>query len=302
MTTFTTVNGVDVSPPPSILVTSKKSKRRLVMLPEVATKALEIAKDPECKIEDFTSLVGRDVKLASDVLKMSNSILFSPRTPIINLERAVVRIGFRECQNLILANSVASIMSKSFAGHEARQATLWRHSLNTGILATHFNRSFKLDFHGEEFTAGIIHDIGRAIFGIFCPEDFVRIDPMHFDESAEIQQIEGNLIGTDHCRLGAWFAIENGLPHPIAEVILRHHRPQLARNESRKLTALISVVDHMSNYVQRTGSPVGYDPDLNPGLPILAGIIPLPAGEAFREKAFRLMQEAERDTNSMLAL
>ena len=296
------IHGVDVTPPPAILAKSKKKGGRLLMLPDVASKAMQIGRNPHCTIEDFTSVVGRDVKLAADVLKIANSVLYSPRSPIINLHRAVVRLGFRECQNLILTSSIASMVYKVAMEQEWLRTVLWWHSLTTGLLATYINRSFQIGFQGEEFTAGIIHDIGRTLLAVFSPEDFPEVDPMSFDETPDILRQEFALVGTDHCRLGAWFALQNDLPTPIPEVILRHHRPDLATGESRKLTALVAVADHMANYLQRMGDSDGYDPQHNPGLPILSGFVPPPFETHFHEIAIPLMQEAQRDAKTMLEL
>jgi HD-like signal output (HDOD) protein len=295
-------NGIDVTPPVSILARAKKRGSRLLMLKDVAAKALKIGRDPYCSIEDFTNVVSQDVKLASDVLKIANSVLYSPRTPIIDLRRAIVRLGFNECQNLILTSSIASMVYKLATEQEMLRTVLWWHSVNTGLLATYINRSFQLGFQGEEFTAGIIHDIGRTLFAVFCPDEFNKIDPMTFDESPETLKHEMSVIETDHCRMGTWFALQNELPKTLHEVIYRHHRPDLASSENRKLTALTAVADHMANYMQRTRSCEGYDTTTNPALPILASYVPAPFETHFAEVAVSLMQEAHNDAKTFIEL
>lgn len=293
-------HGVDVTPPSSVLAKAKKRGSRLLMLPAVATKALKIGRDPNCSIEAFTSVVGRDMKLASDVLKMANSVLYSPRTPILNLHRAVVRLGFRECQNLIMTSGIASMVYKLAMEHEWLRTMLWWHSLNTGLLATYLNRSFQLGFQGEEFTAGIIHDIGRTLFAVFCADEFDKIDSLDFDESPEILKHELQVIGIDHSRLGVWYAVQNDLPKALQEVIYRHHKPEFAASEHKKLTALIAVADHMANYLQRTGSGAGYNLSTNSAVAVLSPYVVPPFETHLAEIAPQLMQEAQHDAKAML--
>jgi HD-like signal output (HDOD) protein len=292
---------VDVAIPATIQAKFKKRSGQLLMLPDAANRALQIGRNPHCSIEDFTAVVGKDVKLASDLLKMANSILYSPRTPIINLHKAVVRLGFQECQNLILTSSIASVVNRVSMQQEWIRTVLWWHSLNTGLLATYINRSFRLGFQGEEFTAGIIHDIGRTLLAVICPDQFGEADALTFDESPEMLSHEFEVLGTDHCRLGAWFAVQSRIPHPLAEVILKHHAPDFD-DEGGKLTALIAVADHMANHVQRYGEADGYDPQSNPALPILAGYLLPPFETHFCVTAVALMQEAQRDAKTMLEI
>jgi HD-like signal output (HDOD) protein len=295
------VCGVDVTPPAAFLTKYKKRAGKLLMLSDAANKALKVSRDPSCTIESFTTVVGHDVKLATDILKIANSVLYSPRSPILNLHRAVVRLGFVECQNLILTSSLASIVNKVSMEQEWIRTVLWWHSLNTGLLATYINRSFHAGFQGEEFTAGIIHDVGRMLIAIVYPERYNDIDPLEFHEGPEVLDHEMSVIGTDHCKLGAWFALQNKIPSPIPELILRHHLPEKAR-DAEKLTSLIAVADHMANYVQRTGQAEGYEPQSNPYLPNLKKFMRDTFEPHFLEIAVSLMEEAQRDARSMLDL
>ena len=291
----------DLSPPAEFVTKFKMRLGRLHMLPEAANRALMVARDPRCTIESFTKVVGQDVKLAGDILKIANSILYSPRSPITNLHRAVVRLGFQECQNLIITSSIASMVYKVSMEQEWIRTVLWWHSLTTGLLATYMNRSFRIGFHGEEFTAGIMHDIGRTLIAVTSPEQFSSVDPLDFNETSSILEHESSILGTDHCRIGAWFARMNQLPSPLPEVILRHHQPEIP-GDCGKMIALIAVADHMANHLQRCGSDDGYVPQLNPALPILKAHMPETFEPHFCEIANSLMQEVRRDAKSMIDL
>jgi hypothetical protein len=62
--------------PPHLRAVFALRSQKLQMLPAVAVKALAIARDPDCSIREFVSVVERDTKLASDILSMANSPLF----------------------------------------------------------------------------------------------------------------------------------------------------------------------------------------------------------------------------------
>ncbi len=122
---------------------------------------------------------------------------------------------------------------------------------------------------------------------------------MDFDESPHILAHEHSLTGTDHCRLGAWYATQQELPALLAEVILRHHQPELAR-EGRKLTALIAVADHMANHLQRFEESAGYEPAANPFWSIRAEFADPHFERHFVEMTPLLMEEAQHDAENLM--
>lgn len=299
MLTTETLTNTDLTPPSLFLERLADRSDQLRMLPAIATEALDIVKDPDCSIEDFTSVVERDVKLAADMLRISNSALYSPATPILNLHRAVVRLGFLECQNLIMAASISSLMSRISLEQEWIRGVLCRHAFNTALLAVHLNRTFHFGFQGEEFTAGLMHDFGRTLMAVLVPETFQELDPLTFVEFAELLEHEEALVGTNHCRLGAWYAVQNELPEPIPEVIFFHHQPELAV-EGRRLTALIAVADDMANYLQQFEESDGYAPHSCPFLPALQAFGGPRFETRFCEAVPKLMKQAHRDANQIL--
>jgi HD-like signal output (HDOD) protein len=290
-----------LSPPPALAANLRKQADQLRMLPAVALDALDLAKNPDCSIAEFAAVVERDIKLATDILKIANSSLYSPTTPIVNLHRAVVRLGFQECHSLILTASLSSLMNRISLQEEWIRGVLWRHSFNTALLAIHLNRAFHLGFQGEEFTAGLIHDFGRTLMAVAAPEQFQEIDPMDFDESPELLAREQALIGIDHCRLGAWYALQQELPAPLAEVILLHHQPEQA-GHGRRLTALIATADHMANHLQRFDEAKDYDAATNPFWSLLSEDAEPHFARHFVEIAPELMEAAQRDADQLMQL
>lgn len=299
MVSATEAYDLEAALPSYLLERLAKRSNQLRMLPVVASEAIEIANKPNSTIAEFAVVVERDLKLATDMLKIANSTIYNPSTPITNLHRAVIRLGFRECKFLIMAASAAGLMNRISMEQEWVRAVLWRHSFYTALLSIHLNRTFKLGFQGEEFTAGLLHDFGRTLLAIAVPHRFHKVDPMEFDESCAIQEHEQSVIGTDHCQIGAWYALQQQLPSPLPELILCHHRPELAQ-DGRRLTALVSVADHMANHLHLFGTPDGYLPSSNPYWPILAEFADSRFERTFKEAVPVSMQNAQRDVAALL--
>jgi HD-like signal output (HDOD) protein len=291
----------NLKPPAELVQALKKRVGQLQMLPAVAQEALQMVKNPNCSISQFTGVIKRDVKLTADILKMANSALYCPVTPIVDLNRCIMRVGFRECQYLILSASIAGLMHRVTMSQEWVRETLWRHSFTTALLATRINRTFHLGFQGEEFTAGLLHDFGRILFAMVVPESFLKFDPLDFDESPDVLEREFEATGTDHCRLGAWFTHGNQLPQPIPSVILNHHQPELAR-EHQRLTALIAVADHLANDWQRLGDRLMEEFTPSSALTLLADDENGDFAASFAGVAPLLLAEAQRDADAMMTV
>ena len=295
METVLTENRV---PPESLQRALLTKADELSMLPAVAYEALEMAKDPDCNSRQFASVVERDVKLATDILSLANSAVFACGSPVSNLQQAIVRLGFRQCRNLILTSSAASLMKNLPLEQEWVRELLWQHSVITATTCVHLNRVLGLGFSGEEFTAGLLHDLGRLLLALASSDSFACVDPLDFQETgAEMLPVEQSVLGTDHCRFGAWFAEQSGLPKALVTAILYHHEPEI-EHPQQELTALVAASDHIANHLQAFEEPAGYDADQNQGIAVLASIRSQGLQPEFAGIAETLMGEVMKDVES----
>ena len=53
----------------------RATAKKVGMLPAVALQAMELSRDPDCSIREFSQVVERDPSLAADILSISNSVL-----------------------------------------------------------------------------------------------------------------------------------------------------------------------------------------------------------------------------------
>ena len=244
------------------------------VLPSVAAEALQMARDPECSTAAFSALIEKDIKLAAEILAFSNSPLLGGRNNTTSLKHAVVRLGFRQCRNLIMSSCASSLMKELNLEEEWIREILWHHSHTTATACTILNRVFDLGFNGEEFTTGLLHDFGRLLFAIAQPEEFRSFDKLDMLNDGEQLQREQRALSIDHCQIAAWFLRYSHLPEDIVRVIELHHTdsttlldqdPQLA-----KLVGLLRAGDHLANHLQVSDNPSEYDPTANDGLNELA--------------------------------
>lgn len=233
-------------------------------MPVTATRALALIENPDVPLADFAELVREDPALTTAILRVANSALFAGGAQTMRLEQAVVRLGLWTCRSLITAVGMRSVLrGESVVASACRD--LWHHGFVAGSLCTQINRVSRLGFSGEEYAAGLLHDIGRVLIALADRDCMLLARVTDFDEDESPLARERAAIGADHCGLGAWFAELSSLPDPLVDVIRHHHEPERAVAAPR-LVALVAAVDHMANHLQR-GLEVGaYDAPASPAL------------------------------------
>jgi HD-like signal output (HDOD) protein len=182
----------------------------------------------------------------------------------VKLPQAVARLGLFPCKNLILSISMKSLIWKMVGEEKAQCEALWQHGYVTGCLCRQINRSYRLLFDGEEFSAGLLHDVGRILLLLADPECFAQANAMDFREGAGLLERERAAIGIDHCALGGCFGEHSALPDILIQAMKLHHEPP-SENSSR-LVALVAAADHMANHLQRGEEAAAYHPEENSGL------------------------------------
>lgn len=263
----------EVSPPAQFSGRSKIEQllgdlRKLPLLPATASQALSLARDESTKLPDFARLVERDVTLASSLLKLANNPLFSPGRPVDTLEQAVVRVGLRECQNLILAASMRNLFQQTDPVTKGHCSVLWQHCFLTACFCRRLNQELRFDYKGEEFTAGLLHDLGRILLAVTLGDQFEMVDPMTFREESDLLDRERGTLETDHCQLGTAYAKENRFPAATIAAI-RHHHDLYQSQDHRGLIGLVAASDHLANHLQRREKPEDYNLEENPGFQFL---------------------------------
>ncbi len=205
----------------------------------------------------------------------------------------MLRLGLRECQNLMMAVSMGNLFQNSAPQTKGYCAVLWKHCFMTACLCRQLNHELHFDYQGEEFTAGLLHDLGRILLAVTMPADFSQADPLDFVEDAHILERERRLLHTDHCQLGAAYGQQNRLPSTAVAAIQFHHHP-LDAKDHRGIIGLVAAADHMANFLQRGDPSAVYDPAGNVGYEGIARVWSPEKAAEFKRLVPRLLQETTR--------
>jgi len=127
-------------------------------LSTIATQALRLANNPNTSAIDFKHLIDQDYTIATRLIRISNSVTFSPRTPITSTLSAILYIGLLETKNLLITMALQDLLRKDLTiGPYSRQA-LWRHSLSVAATTQFIATRLGLSNFEDAYLAGILKD------------------------------------------------------------------------------------------------------------------------------------------------
>jgi HD-like signal output (HDOD) protein len=234
-------------------------------LPSTAARALSLANDPNSRFAEFARLIEGDAAIATGLLRIANSPYYNGGSPAVKLQQAVVRLGLWQCKSLIVSIGMKSLFNQIAGDARAQCEVLWHHGSVTGFLCRRLNLGFRLGFDGEEFSAGLLHDLGRILLVLADPECADRAGALEFQEGADQLERERAAIGIDHGALGGWFGAHSKLPSTLIQAMRHHHQPAVAE-DSERLVTLVAAADHLANSLQLGEDASTYDPEFNVGL------------------------------------
>ena len=210
------------------------------------TRRLE---DPSVSVIELAELVGEDMSLAAQVLRMANSAYFGRERSVTRLADAAARLGTRLLRSLVLTAEVYGgfPMPRSLG---PRLEELQRHAALVARIASGLEpRAPWLD---DAFAGGLLHDIGKLILMSRISERYEAIEHEAIESGRELHEVETRRLGTHHgtigaCVLGMW-----GLPSPILEAVHGHHGLALDVPHKLNPTRAVALADRLAHDVTDT--------------------------------------------------
>ena len=220
----------------------------LPTLPDNYLKLMELLQKPDSSMEEISALVANDFSVSSTVLKLVNSAFFGFFGTIKDPHRAVPLLGISLLQGLFLGVHIISVFDgKEF--NEFSLDNLWKHSMNTALIAREIAKSEGLSEDDIEtsFVAGLLHDIGKLIFAQEYPEEYRQVIERLRNEDTYLQQAELDQFQVSHAEIGAYLL---GIWHLDEEVVLavaNHHAFRMEEEGFRPSHCV-----NIANYLEHT--------------------------------------------------
>jgi putative nucleotidyltransferase with HDIG domain len=215
-------------------------------------------RQPNASVAEASRIIGCDVAMTANILKLVNSAFFGARQSIIRVDRAVAYLGLDTVAALALGHSLFQSSGSSAPGGMNLEG-LWQHSLQTAMAARAIALVEKWPSALVEaaFLAGMLHDVGRVVYA-------TRRAPKT-GESASSNEDTVEQIAQHHAEVGAYLLGLWGFPSHIVAAVALHHTPSRRADSGFDLTVLVHVADRLA-HAQGASSPGPFELGVEQGL------------------------------------
>ena len=114
--------------------------------------------------------------------------------------------------------------------------SFWRHSVITAVLAEMLAEPYAEE-HPQAFTAGLLHDLGRAVLDQFFAEEWKEVCLEAKRRQTHWLPVERELLGTDHAEVGFWLAEPILRAYGVDDDVVREGAAYLRRLNTVPLVA-----------------------------------------------------------------
>ena len=252
-------------------ITSKV--RSLPTLSTAISQLSSMLHNEKASASDFEKIIKPDLALTANLLKLTNSAFFGLTREVASVKQAVALLGTTRVFELATSLSMANVVPPVLVGYQITAEVFWQHSIAVAVLADALRKEARLDVPELVFTAGLLHDIGKLIIGVFLatlPE--AEILQMR-GEGIAFVEIERKVLGIDHAEVGMEVASKWNLPAVVCLATRYHHTPDEVEDpRQRNLISMIYAADKLAYSLDYPASDLLADTEIPPELTARLGV------------------------------
>lgn len=232
-------------------------------LPVFYDQLMRELQSDDVSVGRIAAIISKDVGMTAKILQLANSAFIGLRCQVSNPTQAVGMIGTDLVRALVLSIHIFS----QFEGQPALAASftaLWQHSLQVASLAQRIATSEKCSktMIEESFTAGLLHDLGKAILLAEMPQPYGCIlERIAATPQSEPRLVERESLGCTHADVGAYLMGIWGLPSPLLQAVGFHDHPR--DSGEPRFSPLIAVHSADAIASAADSSPLSHDIQLD---------------------------------------
>ncbi|MFA6540023.1 MAG: HDOD domain-containing protein [Bacteroidota bacterium] len=217
----------------------------IVPFPTVVASVMAELLNNEVAIKKIIQLIETDVALTALILRVSNSAYYGLRGEVTSISSSVMMLGIEEVNRLMLIYQMKQRIFRLNREQRSYLERLWKHSVATAIIARDLASLLLYKCDGKEFTAGLLHDMGKIVLVQHFSHSLIVTQKMIADLGLTDVEAEMQSLAITHAEIGGSLGEAWNLPPLFVEVMRYHHSPADAVLDP-KLAAIVRTADVLS--------------------------------------------------------
>ncbi|MBK7142633.1 MAG: HDOD domain-containing protein [bacterium] len=229
--------------------------KELTSLPQTLAEVLRVTREEDSSSQELAKVLMRDPAMTAKVLRIANSPYYGAGRNISTVTQAVVTLGMRTVTALTLSSSVYKLVGDWKT--QINRTRFWRHSLEVAIGSRMIYEALGKKPSEEAFVAGLLHDIGILVLENSFPEKYRQIW-QQVQQGENLVELEEQLWGTNHARVGKFLLEQWNIPVKICEAVGMHHLvfpPDSANRSEIGLSQAVNLANLISRFAIAEGRP-----------------------------------------------
>ncbi|MBE9575072.1 MAG: HDOD domain-containing protein [Proteobacteria bacterium] len=271
--------------------TLDREEIELPIFNQVALKLQQQVTRGDYSLAEISKIIHKDQGLASDVLKMANSVFYAGVKPVKTIQEATVRLGGKTIFNLVTAVTQKQLYRVHKKKYDYWAKPLWSHALGVAYAARWLSRHLGMDqFVDEAFMAGLLHDTGKLLL-LKVIEDLDGSEVTQEDISKDLVD---DILETMHTYQGERLMRRMNIPDVYCNVARMHHDPEVSAEDS-----VLNLVRLGNLACRKVGIGLKHDPKLL--LETTSGVINLNVTERVLAGLYVRLEEYDQWLGKFLA-
>lgn len=218
-------------PHPITNIEMKAAVKAMPPAPEIFVKLGRLLKSGETEMEDVTGLVAKDTSLVSKVLRLSNTAYYHTGEPLLSLEEAINRIGFKELHRVVGMAALSNVFEVWNVAYRVDGDVVWHNALAIGLAMEQLAAANGEDL-GEAYSVGILRPLGKQIIDI-CTKTYKEPPMYQEEEGLPLLDWEKAKFGTTNADASAYLLEAWDFTEEICVGLRHQYNPDYAHKANR---------------------------------------------------------------------
>jgi HD-like signal output (HDOD) protein len=189
---------------------------RYPQLPAETARLLDLVAQPKAYMHQLVREISREPVLAQRLIRLANTLYYSPPKPVRNLNHALVVLGAEGIRTGALAQAVHGAFDFALP----LQVELWHGSIAVAVAAALVGRAVRHGRPDELYANGLVHVIGRMVLLKNRTAEYARLADLMKNEDVPAADVEREAFGFTSADVGAVAVAVWGLPRSFQGAVM----------------------------------------------------------------------------------